>query len=88
MSAAIRTIELPAGEATYDSDMPMGALRQMLGASEGGDLGGLVEALTDIVISWPYEGSPSNAGDWDALRRSEFNGLVKGVVEDLGSLGE
>ena len=88
MSAAIRTIKLPAGEATYDSDMPMGALRQMLGASETGDLGGLVEALTTIVISWPYKGKPKNASDWDNLKRSEFNGIVRGVVEDLGSLGE
>lgn len=88
MSAAIRTIELPAGEATYDSDMPMGVLRKMLGASEEGDLGGLVEAMTGIVQTWPYEGDPSNVEDWDSLRRSEFNGLIKGVVTDLGELGE
>ena len=89
MSAAIRTVALPNGEeAAYDSDMPMGALRQMLGASTEGDLGGLIESLTSIVVSWTYGGEPSNPEDWDALRRSEFNAIVKAVVEDLGALGE
>ena len=88
MSAAIRTIALPEGEATYDSDMPMGVLRKMMSSSTEGDLGGLVEAMTGIVLSWPYAGEPTDAEAWDDLKRTQFNGLVKGVVEDLGALGE
>lgn len=89
MSAGnIRTIEFEGGSATYDSDMPMSALRGLLESSAAGDLGGLIEALTGIVKSWTFEGSPENDEDWDALRRSQFNAVVKGVTGDLAELGE
>lgn len=89
MSAAIRTVEVEEhGEATYDSDMPMGALRGLLGAASDGSLDGLIGSLSLIVKSWPFEGDPAKEGDWDLVKRTEFNALVTAVVEDLGTLGE
>lgn len=88
MSAAIRTVKVGDAEATYDSDMKMRSLKGLLGSAAGGDLDGLVEALSSFVQSWPFEGDPSNAADWDEITRTEFNDIVSAVVEDLGTLGE
>lgn len=89
MSAAIRTVEVAGhGEATYDSDMPMGALRGLLGAAGEGSLDGLIESLCLIVKTWPFEGDPAKVEDWDVIKRTQFNALVTAVVEDLGALGE
>lgn len=89
MSAEVRTVKVEGhGDATYDSDMPMGALRGLLGSASGGSLDGLIVSLSQIVKSWPFEGDPADAEDWDAVKRTEFNALVTAVVEDLGSLGE
>jgi len=88
MSAATRTVQVKGGEATYDSDMPMSALRGLLSSATEGDLKGLMEAMTGIVLAWPYKGDPNTIEGWDALKRSEFNSVVTGVTEDLGELGE
>ena len=88
MSAAIRTVVLSKGEATYDSDMPMSTFRKLLGASAEGSLDGIIESMAEMVQTWPFEGDPSDEGAWDALRRTEFNELVTKVTEDLGALGE
>ncbi len=89
MSAAIRTVEVGEfGEATYDSDMPIGALRGLLSAASESDFGLLIKSLSLFVESWPFEGDPTSVEDWDLLKRTQFNDLVTAVVEDLGSLGE
>lgn len=89
MSAGnIRTIDIKGGAASYDSDMEMSALRQLLESSAESDLSGLIDAMTQIVVSWPFDGEPTDAEAWDKLRRSEFNSIVKGVTGDLSSLGE
>lgn len=89
MSAAvIRTVETDKGTFEYDSDMPMGALKGLLGAAQDGNLDGLIGNLAKFVTAWPYKGKPGNVKDWEALRRSEFNAIVLGIMKDLGTLGE
>lgn len=89
MSAAVlRTVTTEQGEIVYDSDMPIGSLKGVLGAANDGDLDGIIVGLSAFVVSWPFEGDPAKAEDWNALRRSEFNALIVSVMEDLGKLGE
>lgn len=93
MSAeTIRTVNIEGkGALTYESDMPMGAIRGLMaGANDekGVDLGVMIEALSGFVLSWPFKGEPSDPEAWDALKRSEFAAVTKAVVEDFGKLGE
>ena len=89
MSAAvIRTVTTDKGDFKYDSDMPIGALKSLLSGASESDMNKVVAALALFITEWPFEGDPSKVEDWDAVRRSEFNALVTGVMEDLGKLGE
>lgn len=89
MSAAvIRTVTTKSGEFKYDSDMPIGALKALLSAASESDITKVIEALALFITEWPFEGDPANPEAWDAIRRSEFNALVTGIMEDLGKLGE
>lgn len=89
MSAAdVRTVKTEKGDIKYDGDMPVKALKGLFGAATDSNIDGIIEALSAFVIDWPFEGEPSDPKAWDDLRRTEFNAVVKGVMEDLGSLGE
>ena len=88
MSAAIRTVTTEKGTIEYDSDMPIGYLEGLLGASENVSLKDLMENLSKFVVAWSFDGDPTNIDDWRKLRRSEFNAVMLGVMEDLGALGE
>lgn len=89
MSAAVelRTVKTASGEVVYDADMPMGVLKTLMASATGGDLGGLMEGFSQVIKSWPFEGSPAELEAWDALRRSEFNEVITAVMEDLGEQG-
>jgi hypothetical protein len=76
------------GDLTYDSDMPMGALRLLFKAANSGDLTEMFGAYKDIVVTWPYEGDPTEIEAWDALRRSEFMRLNEALMQSLSDLGE
>ena len=85
----IREVKVKNGDiATYDSDMPMGVMKKLLGAARNGNLDGLISSLSKFIVSWPYEGDPANEESWDAVTRTQFNSLVGAVTDDLGSLGE
>ena len=88
MSAdSLRTVTTDDGPITYDSDMPIGALRQMT-AAQGGDLGALIGAFSQVVTSWPYDGEPGDPASWDLLRTSQFSRVTEAIATDLGTLGE
>lgn len=86
MSAVVRTVPFDDGEITYDANMPVKVLRLM--SSESPSLEVLIEALSKFVLSWPFEGSPTDPEAWDGLGRMDFNRVVTGVMEDLGKSGE
>lgn len=75
------------GVVVYESDMEMGALIDMMEASESGDLSALITGLSSFVISWPYSGEPTNAKAWKKLKRSQFNELTTLVMQDMGDTG-
>lgn len=88
MSADLRTVALPSGgEVTYDADMPIGAVEDIQTAAESGKLGSLREALSEFVVEWTFDGSPTNPEDWKPLRRSVFSEAITAIMEDLGKLG-
>lgn len=88
MSAAIRTVDSEFGSLEYDSDMPMGVLKGLLGAANSGDLDTLMENFSKFITKWPFKNDPTDAKSWDLLRRSEFNAVITAIMEDLGKLGE
>ena len=88
MSAAIRTVTTEKGTIEYDSDMPIGYLEGILSSSETVSLTALMENLSKFVVKWSFDGDPSDVEAWRKLRRSEFNAVMLGVMEDLGALGE
>ena len=87
MSADLRTVETKDGEIVYDSDMPIKSLKSVMGAGKSGDLNDIINGFKDFIVSWPYNGDPTDPEVWDELRRSEFNAIVTSVMEDLGDLG-
>ena len=89
MSAAIRTVNIEGkGAIEYDSDMPMKALEGLMTGANESSIHDMIEGLAVFVISWPFEGDPSDPEAWGELRRTEYNAAVTAVVEDLGQLGE
>ena len=86
MSANIVTIE--AGEVSYESDMPIGALKSVLKAAGTGDLDGIIKGLSEFVLTWPFDSDPADPAAWDALRRSEFTAIIAGIMEGLGTEGK
>lgn len=89
MSAAIRTVQVEgSGPLTYDSDMPMRAIRALMAGANDGDFGEMITGLSSFVITWSEEGDPTDPEAWNDLRRIKFNDTVLAVVEDLGTLGE
>lgn len=84
----IRDIEVPAGIIKYDSDMPMGVLKALMKSGTDGDLGGMQESLSQLVVEWCYEGDPKDIEAWDLLRRTQFQSLTEAMMEDLKELGE
>lgn len=87
MGAAIRRVDIEAGQVAYDSDMPMHALEAIMAASDSGNLTGLMEGLSEFVTEWPFEGDPSELDAWRNLRRTQFNAVTSAVVTDIGELG-
>jgi hypothetical protein len=85
-ATVIRTVPTEKGDIQYNSDMPVRALKGLLGSS--GDMDGIISNLAVFVTAWPFEGEPSDPEAWEDLARSEFNTTVKAVMEDLGKLGE
>jgi hypothetical protein len=83
----IRTVDTKDGDVVYDSDMPIKSLKSVMGAGKTGDLDDIIKGFKDFIVSWPYEGDPTDPEAWDELRRSQFNNVVTGVMEDLGELG-
>ena len=88
MSAAIRTVTTEKGTIEYDSDMPIGYLEGMLTASDTASLTSLMENMSEFVVKWSFDGDPTDVDAWRKLRRSEFNAVMLGIMEDLGALGE
>ena len=89
MSAAlIREVKTAKGTLEYDADMEIGYLEGLFSAADSVDLSIIRENLAHIVVSWSFDGDPTDPEDWRKLRRSEFNAILKGVMEDLGDLGE
>lgn len=88
MSAAIRKVETSVGVIEYDSDMPIGALRKLFGSAEGGSIDAMIEALSSFTESWPFDTDPHDPKSWDALRRSEFQTVTTGIIQDLAAAGE
>lgn len=86
-STTIRTVEIAQGEVSYESDMEMDALANLMEAGNTGDLREISGALSGFILSWPFKGDPTKPADWGKLKRSEFNAVTKGVMEDLGDLG-
>lgn len=84
----LMTVEFEDGTLTFDGDMRMGDLRKLLKAGTEGDLTVMVEAFTQIVHGWPYDGEPSDPDAWDNLRRSQFGRLTTALMGKLGEQGE
>jgi len=84
----LRTVPTEDGPVQYDADMPMKALRGVNRAANDGNLDGIIANFGLFVVSWPYEGSPSEPEAWENLRRSQFAKVVKAVMEDLAKQGE
>lgn len=55
-------------------------------AAKGGDMGKLRDLMTEIVVSWPYDGSPSVAESYGALTPAQFKAALKEVGGRVGSL--
>ncbi len=86
-SDTTRTVETDSGDVTYESDMPMKALNKIMRAGKDSDLEALQEGLSEFVLSWPFEGEPSDVEAWGELKRSQFNEVTAGVLGDLGEMG-
>ena len=86
-SDTTRTVEADAGDVTYESDMPMKALNKIMRAAKDSDLEALQEGLSEFVITWPFEGDPSDVEAWGELKRTQFNDVTSTVLGDLGELG-
>jgi hypothetical protein len=88
-STTVRTITLAdgKGEATYESDMPMKHLNQIMDAARDNDLGELQAGLAAFTLSWPFDGEPSDVAAWGELKRTDFNAMSRGILKDLGTLG-
>jgi len=86
-NSTIRTVETEKGDVKYDSDMPMRALENIMGAADSGNLTALMEGLAEFVQAWPFEGDPDDLEAWRDLKRSEFNAITTAVVGDIGELG-
>lgn len=87
MSAALTTITTEAGKVTFDADIPIGVLEDIQTASTAGNIGALRLAFSQFVTEWDLKGDPTNADDWKALRKSEFQAVIKGVSEALAAEG-
>lgn len=82
------TLEDGLGVVLYESDMPIGALKSVLGAANTGDLGSIIEGLARFIIEWPFEGEPTDPAAWENLRRSQFTSVITSVMEDLQDEGK
>ena len=61
MSAAeLRTVVTDKGNFEYDPDMPIGALKGLLGGAQDSDLDQIIANLAKFVVSWPFDGDPSD----------------------------
>lgn len=85
---SIVLVEFDGGNVSYDSDMPIGALRKIVRASSKGDFDALIAGLTGFVTSWSFPGTPSDESAWDSLKRSQFNAVVTAVTGNLAAQGE
>lgn len=88
MAKNLVTVEYADGVLTYEKDMRMGDLRKLFAAANSGDLDAMLTAYQGIVVSWPYEGNPTDPEAWDNLRRSEFMALNEALMQDLADQGE
>ena len=89
-ATTIQTVTLEAGEATYESDMPMKHLNRIMRAAREDNLDELIEGLAAFTISWPYDEAAGDCSDpeaWGELKRTQFNELTKAILADLGALG-
>ena len=89
-TTTIQTVTLEAGEATYESDMPMKHLNRIMRAAREDNLDELIVGLAAFTLSWPYDelaGEPSDPEAWGELPRTKFNELTKAILADLGALG-
>lgn len=86
-ASTIQTIKVKAGEASYESDMPMKHLNKIMRAARESDLEELQAGLAAFTVSWPYDGEPSDPEAWGELKRTQFNEITKAILEDLGQLG-
>lgn len=89
MSAAdLRTVKALDKEVTYDPDMPMGVIRNLMKAGQDSNIEHMIDGMRQLVVTWDFDGDPSKMESWDALRRSQFMAVISAVMEDMGKLGE
>lgn len=86
-NSTLRKVETDHGDIEYDSDMPMYALENIMGAADSGNITGLMEGLAAFVTAWPFDGDSADIEAWRKLKRSEFNAVTTAVVKDIGDLG-
>ena len=86
-STTIREVEIDQGSVSYESDMTMGALADLMDAGNEGDITALSAAMAGFITAWPFTGKPSDKKAWRGLKRSEFNALTQAVMKDLGEQG-
>ncbi len=88
MAKEIRKLTFEGGTASYNANMPMGALSSLTKASASGDLDDMMLALSQFVTAWSFDGKPGDYAAWEALGRKEFSALITAVTEDMSELGE
>lgn len=82
MSAELTTATVAAGEVVFDSNLKVGQVRKM--SSSGGDIDTIIEVMSTIVHSWPYDGDPAELESWDNLDMKQFNEIAQVITEELG----
>jgi len=64
--ATLHTIDIEAGELTYDSSLTVGQVKRMSNAE--GSIEAVIEVLAEVVTDWPFEGDEFAKGeDLEAL---------------------
>lgn len=80
--ATLHTIDIEAGELTYDSSLTVGQVKRMSNAE--GSIEAVIEVLAEVVTDWPFEGDPSEEASWDDLTIPEFSEVATAITEGLG----
>ena len=82
MSAELRSVQIDAGELVFNGELTVGQVRKM--SSSDGDIDAVIEVLSGIVHSWPFDGDANDEEAWDALTMSQFNQVATAITSELG----